>query len=447
MAWLKAHYAAGRFVVSGRRVRARAASSSPRRRPGRDRGAARRPTRSCAAAWRRARSSSSAPPRPRRASTPSPERRRGGGGRTVPAVDADQVLAFRLARSGLAARDGRGLAAAAACPASDFARDAALLALAARDRRRHPRALPRGDRRRRRRRRAHRPRRDPRARARRPRALRPRADRPRRRRARPPSSAARSSGSRRRRASPRRAALDEVAAATSRRAEEGPGARQERAARGAPRARQRGPHALVPGLQEPPRRADAVALRDGQGGRPARRRAPLRPGPRRAARRPRARPSGASCASTGRPAGRLRRLGRARQAPRPAAVGRGRGPRRGGRRAQAGCCATTSPTSSRRPPRPGLRLLPPGDPYLQKPNRALLAPDEELRKRLFRPVASPGAVLRDGRLAGLWRARAKGRRTELSVEKLGRLARGDLEDEAGRVAALRGSSEAVVAIA
>src|SRR3954465_4351348 len=47
-------------------------------------------------------------------------------------MDAEQVLAFRLDRSGLAARDGRGLAQAAACPASDFARDAALLALAAR---------------------------------------------------------------------------------------------------------------------------------------------------------------------------------------------------------------------------------------------------------------------------------------------------------------------------
>ncbi|HEX6229493.1 MAG TPA: crosslink repair DNA glycosylase YcaQ family protein, partial [Solirubrobacterales bacterium] len=47
-------------------------------------------------------------------------------------VDADQILAFRLARSGLASRRARGLAEAAACPASDFARDAALLALAAR---------------------------------------------------------------------------------------------------------------------------------------------------------------------------------------------------------------------------------------------------------------------------------------------------------------------------
>jgi hypothetical protein len=95
----------------------------------------------------------------------------------------------------------------------------------------------------------------------------------------------------------------------------------------------------------------------------------------------------------------------------------------------------------------GVRLIPPGDPYLQKPNRPLLAPDDELRKRLFRPVASPGAVLKDGRLAGLWKAKSKGRKAELTVEKLGRLARADLEDEAQRVAELRGASEAVVVIA
>ena len=47
-------------------------------------------------------------------------------------MQAEQILAFRLARSGLAARDATDLAAAAACPASDFTRDAALLALAAR---------------------------------------------------------------------------------------------------------------------------------------------------------------------------------------------------------------------------------------------------------------------------------------------------------------------------
>jgi Winged helix DNA-binding domain len=95
----------------------------------------------------------------------------------------------------------------------------------------------------------------------------------------------------------------------------------------------------------------------------------------------------------------------------------------------------------------GVRLIPPGDPYLQKPNRPLLAPDAELRKRLFRPVASPGAVLSDGRLAGIWRAKAKGRRTEITVERLGRLRRAELEREAERVAELRGAAEAVLVTA
>jgi hypothetical protein len=94
----------------------------------------------------------------------------------------------------------------------------------------------------------------------------------------------------------------------------------------------------------------------------------------------------------------------------------------------------------------GIRLIPPGDPYLQKPNRPLLAPDAELRKRLFRPVASPGAVLKDGRLAGLWRVKAKGRKAEMTVEKLRRLARADLEEEAQRVATLRGAAEATLVL-
>jgi hypothetical protein len=95
----------------------------------------------------------------------------------------------------------------------------------------------------------------------------------------------------------------------------------------------------------------------------------------------------------------------------------------------------------------GIRLLPPGDPYLQKPNRPLLAPDAELRKRLFRPVASPGAVLRDGRLAGLWRVRLKGRTAEITVERLGRLALGELEHEAERIAELRGAADVKLAVA
>jgi Winged helix DNA-binding domain len=92
----------------------------------------------------------------------------------------------------------------------------------------------------------------------------------------------------------------------------------------------------------------------------------------------------------------------------------------------------------------GVRLIPPGDPYLQSPNRSLLAPDAALRKRLFRPVASPGAVLKDGRLAGLWRVKALGKKAEITIEKLRRLARREVEDEARRIAALRGAEPALV---
>jgi Winged helix DNA-binding domain len=94
----------------------------------------------------------------------------------------------------------------------------------------------------------------------------------------------------------------------------------------------------------------------------------------------------------------------------------------------------------------GVRFIPPGDPYLQKANRPLLAPEAELRKRLFRPVASPGAVLENGRLAGLWRVKAKGTKAEITVEKLGRIASKDIEDEARRLADLRGASQFVLVV-
>jgi hypothetical protein len=92
----------------------------------------------------------------------------------------------------------------------------------------------------------------------------------------------------------------------------------------------------------------------------------------------------------------------------------------------------------------GVRLVPPRDPYLQQVDRATLAPDPDLRKRLFRPVASPGGVLQDGRLAGLWRARARGKRTEIEVEELEPIDRDQLESEAARVAEARGAEAAEV---
>lgn len=56
-------------------------------------------------------------------------------------------------------------------------------------------------------------------------------------------------------------------------------------------------------------------------------------------------------------------------------------------------------------------------------------------------------MLRDGRLTGLWRVKAKGRKAELTVEKLDRLPRRDLEEEAERVAELRGAAEAALVFA
>jgi hypothetical protein len=94
----------------------------------------------------------------------------------------------------------------------------------------------------------------------------------------------------------------------------------------------------------------------------------------------------------------------------------------------------------------GLRLLPPGDPFLQQPNRAMLVTDPELRKRTFRAVASPGVVLMDGRMAGLWRARARGKRLELAVEQLDSIDRKALDAEADRVARLRDADGAVLAL-
>jgi hypothetical protein len=95
----------------------------------------------------------------------------------------------------------------------------------------------------------------------------------------------------------------------------------------------------------------------------------------------------------------------------------------------------------------GLRLLPPRDPYLQQQDRGTLVPDPDLRKRVFRAVNSPGAVLQDGRLAGLWRARARGKRLEVAVEPLAAIDRDALDAEANRVAALRGSDAAELKVA
>ncbi len=63
--------------------------------------------------------------------------------------------------------------------------------------------------------------------------------------------------------------------------------------------------------------------------------------------------------------------------------------------------------------------------------------DEKVRKRIWRPVGSPGVVLHDGRLAGLWRARKQGKKLTLEAEWLGDPV--DVTEEMERLAALRGA--------
>ena len=89
------------------------------------------------------------------------------------------------------------------------------------------------------------------------------------------------------------------------------------------------------------------------------------------------------------------------------------------------------------PPPRGTRLLGPGDPLLTARDRAVLAPDEAIRKRIWRPVGSPGVVLADGRLTGLWRARKHGRALSFETEWLADPV--EIAGEAERLAALRGA--------
>jgi len=102
------------------------------------------------------------------------------------------------------------------------------------------------------------------------------------------------------------------------------------------------------------------------------------------------------------------------------------------------------------PPRAeGVRLLPPNDPFLQQRDRAVVAPDEAVRRRLWRPLHGPGLVLAEGRTVALWRGRKQGRRLAVTLEPLGRLARATLravEEEATALAPLRGCPEATVEV-
>ncbi|MDZ5445714.1 crosslink repair DNA glycosylase YcaQ family protein [Micromonospora sp. 4G57] len=97
-----------------------------------------------------------------------------------------------------------------------------------------------------------------------------------------------------------------------------------------------------------------------------------------------------------------------------------------------------------------VRLLPPGDPYLQARDRAVLVPEKAHQQQLWRMLGNPGALLVDGEVTGTWRAKqaAKGR-VDLMVTPFSALpARVDREvrAEAEVVGATRGASEVRVVV-
>jgi hypothetical protein len=96
----------------------------------------------------------------------------------------------------------------------------------------------------------------------------------------------------------------------------------------------------------------------------------------------------------------------------------------------------------------GVRLVPPMDALLQARDRDLLVPDKKQQKEIWRILGNPGALVLNGEIAGVWRAKMAGRkRVDLTVTPFGSLtavARKAIEAEAAQVARGRGVEDATV---
>ena len=60
-----------------------------------------------------------------------------------------------------------------------------------------------------------------------------------------------------------------------------------------------------------------------------------------------------------------------------------------------------------------LRLLGPHDPYLDLRDRAVILEESGRQRIVWRTVGNPGVILRGGRVAGVWTARARGERLDV----------------------------------
>jgi hypothetical protein len=93
------------------------------------------------------------------------------------------------------------------------------------------------------------------------------------------------------------------------------------------------------------------------------------------------------------------------------------------------------------PPPPALVMVPAYDPVLAAPRRDLLVQSAAVARRIWRPSANPGVVLRAGEVAALWRAQKKSSRLAITIEPLDRLTAADrdaIDAQAHRYAPWRG---------
>jgi hypothetical protein len=97
----------------------------------------------------------------------------------------------------------------------------------------------------------------------------------------------------------------------------------------------------------------------------------------------------------------------------------------------------------------GVRLLPPGDPWLQARDRGFTVAKEH-HPQVWKAISPPGALLVDGEVLGTWRASTKGRRVDITVDGFNEVppaVRDAVEDEAAVVATGRGAAGVRVVVA
>ena len=109
----------------------------------------------------------------------------------------------------------------------------------------------------------------------------------------------------------------------------------------------------------------------------------------------------------------------------------------GGKKAWA-LAADLDALASVAPPEREVLLLAGHDPYLDQRDRATLQADVSLHRRIWKTVANPGVVVRNGEAVGTWTAKKKGAGLSVSLATWVACPEQKLRDLAEAYAAFRG---------